>query len=104
MYELGGNPNKKNGRNETSLHSVCMASNGRNFVVQQRRAECLMLVLQWRGATLADGEVERADLAAQDESLNTGLHYCAASGLKRCVEVSVTLYMLRLIFSISCVY
>lgn len=64
-----------------------MANNGRNFVVQQRRAECLTLVLQWRGATLADGEVERSDLASQDDKLNTGLHYCAASGLKRCVEV-----------------
>ena len=72
-----------------------MAVNGRNFVVQQRRAECLMLVLQWRGATLADGEIERVELGAQDEKLSTGLHYCAASGLKRCVEVSNIPYYSR---------
>ena len=67
MYELGGNPNKKNARDETSLHCVCMALNGRNIAIQQRRLECLSLILQWRGATLKDGEVEKADLGAQDE-------------------------------------
>ena len=66
--ELGGNPNKKNARNETSLHSVCMVLNARlNYAIQQRRLECLSLILQWRGATLENGEVERIDLSTQDE-------------------------------------
>ena len=34
---------------------------------QQRRIECLLLILQWRGATLKDGEIEKVDLGAQDE-------------------------------------
>ncbi|XP_064646454.1 ankyrin repeat and IBR domain-containing protein 1-like isoform X2 [Lineus longissimus] len=89
LYELGGNPNKKNTRNETSLHSVCMVANTRSFTVQQRRLECLTLILQWRGATLKEGDVEKIDIGAQDEKMNTALHYAAASGLTRCVELLV---------------
>ena len=37
LYELGGNPNKKNSRNETSLHCVCTAQNAQTFTQQQRR-------------------------------------------------------------------
>jgi hypothetical protein len=46
---------------------VCIFPQTNNFVVQQRRSECLALILQWRGATLQDGEVEKVDLGAQDE-------------------------------------
>ena len=67
LYEHGGNPNKKNNHNETSLHGVCQSAQARNFVVQQRRAECLTMILQWRGATLKDGEIEKIDLATRDE-------------------------------------
>ena len=68
LNELGGNPNKRNGRNETALLCVCMVPSARlNYAIQQRRLECLSLVLQWRGATLENGEVERVDLSAQDE-------------------------------------
>ncbi|XP_074650800.1 ankyrin repeat and IBR domain-containing protein 1-like isoform X2 [Tubulanus polymorphus] len=94
LYELGGNPNKKNARNESALHCVCMVSNHRpytalSFTILQRRLECLTLILQWRGAVLKDGELEKVDIAAQDEKLNTALHYAAASGLRRCVELLV---------------
>ncbi|ELU11727.1 hypothetical protein CAPTEDRAFT_112704 [Capitella teleta] len=90
LFELGGNPNKKNNRNETALHGICIFPQCNNFVLQQRRSECLALILQWRGATLQDGEVEKVDLGAQDEKQNTALHYAAASGLKRCVELLVS--------------
>ncbi len=44
-----------------------MALNCYSIALQQRRLECLTLILQWRGAKLRDGEVEKVDLAAQDE-------------------------------------
>ena len=68
LYELGGNPNKKNARNETALHSVCLTSvSCRTYALQQRRLECLMLILQWRGPKLANGEYERVQLDTCDE-------------------------------------
>ncbi|XP_046380179.1 ankyrin repeat and IBR domain-containing protein 1-like isoform X2 [Haliotis rufescens] len=85
FLERGGNPNKTNGKKETSLHCVCMEKSTQ-FYVRQRRADSLLLILKWRGATLQEGEMEKADLAAQDEKKNTSLHYAAASGLKKCVE------------------
>ncbi len=33
------------------------------------RFDCLTLILQWRGATLQDGEIERVDMEALDEVL-----------------------------------
>ena len=38
-----------------------------NYAVQQRRLECMMLILQWKGPTLQDGETEKVNLGAQDE-------------------------------------
>ena len=69
LFELGGNPNKKNARNETVLHCVCAAERGATltYVQQQRRYDCLQLVLLWTGPTLADGRVEKAALPAKDE-------------------------------------
>ncbi|XP_060081495.1 ankyrin repeat and IBR domain-containing protein 1-like [Ylistrum balloti] len=91
LRELGGNPNKTNGHKETCLHCVSMEKpcHAQCYPVLRKRAECLQMLLNWRGATLKDGEVEKIDLAAQDEDLNTALHYAAASGLKRCVEMLV---------------
>ncbi|OWF51295.1 ankyrin repeat and IBR domain-containing protein 1-like [Mizuhopecten yessoensis] len=91
LRELGGNPNKTNGHKETCLHCVAMEKpcHSNCYPVLRRRADCLQMLLNWRGATLKDGEVEKIDLSAQDENLNTALHYAAASGLKRCVEMLV---------------
>lgn len=86
LFERGGNPNKTNGHKETALHCVCVEKNPQYFPVQRRRLECLLMLIQWRGPQLKDGEVEKADLAAVDEQGNTGLHYAAMSGLKSCVE------------------
>ncbi|WAR10894.1 AKIB1-like protein [Mya arenaria] len=89
LYEHGGNPNKTNGRKETALHCVCMEKHPQYYPVQRRRLECLTMILQWKGAELKDGEIEKVDLAALDEENNTALHYAAQSGLKQCVETLV---------------
>ncbi|KAL4216921.1 Ankyrin repeat and IBR domain-containing protein 1 [Mactra antiquata] len=89
LFEHRGNPNKTNGKKETALHCACMEKNPQFYSVQRRRLECLNMMLQWRGAELKDGEIERVDLAAVDEQKNTALHYAAMSGLKMCVEVLV---------------
>ncbi|RUS73894.1 hypothetical protein EGW08_018345 [Elysia chlorotica] len=89
LFSKGGNPNKTNSRKETALHCVCMESNSQSLFVCNRRAMCLNYLLKWRGAKLEEGQVEKIDLAAQDEKLNTALHYAAASGLTQCVEILI---------------
>lgn len=42
-------------------------SQAQYYPIQRKRADCLQMLLNWRGATLKDGEVEKIDLAAQDE-------------------------------------
>lgn len=54
-----------------------------------RRADCLQMILRWKGAKLDQGEYERAAIDAVDNKKNTPLHYAAASGMKACVEVSL---------------
>ncbi|BFZ21952.1 hypothetical protein BsWGS_24991 [Bradybaena similaris] len=89
LFSKGGNPKKTNARKETCLHCVCMETNAQSVHVDKRRADCLSYLLKWRGATLAEGQIEKVDLAAQDEKLNTALHYAAASGLSKCVEILI---------------
>lgn len=89
LFSKGGNPNKTNSRKETALHCVCMENNSQSLFVCNRRAMCLNYLLKWRGAKLEEGQVEKVDLAAQDEKLNTALHYAAASGLTQCVEILI---------------
>ncbi|KAM9309498.1 ankyrin repeat and IBR domain-containing protein 1-like isoform 2-T2 [Pholidichthys leucotaenia] len=96
-----GNPNKRNVHNETSLHLLCMGPQiltseaalhpriSRPYEDEQRRAECLQLILAWTGAKLDHGEYESADINATDNKKNTCLHYAAASGMKTCVELLV---------------
>lgn len=101
LLSKDGNPNKRNVHNETSLHFLCMGpliltSEGalqprisRPYEDEQRRAECLQIVLAWTGAKLDHGEYERADVNAADNKKNTCLHYAAASGMKTCVAFLV---------------
>ncbi|CAC5423953.1 ANKIB1 [Mytilus coruscus] len=91
LSEHNGNPNKTNGMKQTCLHCVCMekAEHSQVYPVMKRRAECLAMLLKWRGARLEDNETERVNLGAQDEEQNTALHYAALSGLKQCVEMLV---------------
>uniref|UniRef100_A0A673CU07 Ankyrin repeat and IBR domain-containing protein 1 n=1 Tax=Sphaeramia orbicularis TaxID=375764 RepID=A0A673CU07_9TELE len=101
LFSKDGNPNKRNVHNETSLHLLCMGpqiltSEGalqprisRPYEDEQRRAECLQIILSWTGAKLDRGEYESADINATDNKKNTCLHYAAASGMKTCVEFLV---------------
>ncbi|XP_070643255.1 ankyrin repeat and IBR domain-containing protein 1 isoform X7 [Bos indicus] len=98
LFGRDGNPNKRNVHNETSMHLLCM---GPQIMISEgalhprlarpaeddfRRADCLQMILRWKGAKLDQGEYERAAIDAVDNKKNTPLHYAAASGMKTCVE------------------
>ncbi|XP_048517886.1 ankyrin repeat and IBR domain-containing protein 1 isoform X5 [Dendroctonus ponderosae] len=89
LTDLGGNPNKRNALNETALHATCQISPNSINGSQDRRAICVQFLLHWRGAILPSGGREKVDLAAQDDTGNTALHYAAHFGLRRCVELLV---------------
>ncbi|KAL4616916.1 ankyrin repeat and IBR domain-containing protein 1-like isoform X2 [Arapaima gigas] len=99
LFNKEGNPNKRNLHNETALHLLCM---GPHILLpeavllprlahpredEQKRLECLRLILAWTGARLDRGEYERANVNAIDNKKNTCLHYAAASGMVTCVEL-----------------
>ncbi|XP_074918449.1 ankyrin repeat and IBR domain-containing protein 1 isoform X3 [Chelonoidis abingdonii] len=101
LFVRDGNPNKRNVQNETSMHLLCM---GPQIMIAEgalhprlarpseddiRRADCLQMILKWKGAKLDQGEYERAAIDAVDNKKNTPLHYAAASGMKTCVELLV---------------
>ncbi|EPY86149.1 hypothetical protein CB1_000326002 [Camelus ferus] len=101
LFGRDGNPNKRNVHNETSMHLLCM---GPQIMISEgalhprlarpaeddfRRADCLQMILRWKGAKLDQGEYERAAIDAVDNKKNTPLHYAAASGMKTCVELLV---------------
>lgn len=67
MSDLGGNPNKKNGSNETSLHAACQLTNNKTFSAMERRAACVTFIMQWRGPPVESGGREKIDVAAQDQ-------------------------------------
>ncbi|XP_064085866.1 ankyrin repeat and IBR domain-containing protein 1-like [Macrobrachium nipponense] len=89
LCDLGGNPNKKNADDESSIHCVCRVGQAKSPSAEERRATCIVMILQWRGPVMQDGEKERAQLNAQDKKGNTALHYASASGLRKCVELLV---------------
>ncbi|XP_067093821.1 ankyrin repeat and IBR domain-containing protein 1-like isoform X3 [Osmerus mordax] len=101
LFSKDGNPNKRNIHNENVLHLLCMGpqilmSEGalqprlyRPYEDEQRRAECIQIVLKWTGAKLGQGEYESANVNTTDNNKNTCLHYAAASGMKTCVELLV---------------
>lgn len=64
---MGGNPNKKNSSNETSLHMACNLAQQKSLSAQERRAACVMLLLQWRGVPLSNGDKEKISLTAVDQ-------------------------------------
>ncbi|KAI1242709.1 hypothetical protein IHE44_0000250 [Lamprotornis superbus] len=101
LFVRDGNPNKRNVHNETSMHLLCM---GPQIMISEgalhprltrpseddcRRADCLQMILKWKGAKLDEGQYERAAIDAVDNKKNTPLHYAAASGMKTCVELLV---------------
>ena len=76
LNDLGGNPNKKNGCNETVLHAACQLGAHKTFSAQERRAACVTLLLQWRGVQLNTGDREKVDLTAQDNVSRPLICFC----------------------------
>ncbi|CAG0886401.1 unnamed protein product [Cyprideis torosa] len=62
LFELAGDANIANGNDETSLHCACQLMQGKSLCAEERRTAC---------------------------EKNTALHYAAASGLFRVVELLV---------------
>ncbi|XP_072034933.1 ankyrin repeat and IBR domain-containing protein 1-like [Amphiura filiformis] len=95
-----GNPNKRNTLDQTSLHCVCMeevhrppsstSSYSQYYYSQppeKKRAECLRLIVGWKGIKMGSGEREQVDVNAVDEDGNSALHYAASSGYRSLVEM-----------------
>ncbi|XP_077363434.1 ankyrin repeat and IBR domain-containing protein 1-like isoform X2 [Festucalex cinctus] len=102
LFSKEGNPNKRNVRNETCLHVLCQGPLilllpegalsprlARPQRDEQRRADCLQMILSWTGARLEGGQYEKANVNATDNHRSTCLHYAAASGMKSCVELLI---------------
>uniref|UniRef100_A0A667WTR6 Ankyrin repeat and IBR domain-containing protein 1 n=1 Tax=Myripristis murdjan TaxID=586833 RepID=A0A667WTR6_9TELE len=102
LYSKEGNPNKRNVHNETCLHVLCQGPQilllpegalsprlARPQRDEQRRADCLQMILSWTGARLDRGQYERANVNATDNHHSTCLHYAAAAGMKSCVELLI---------------
>lgn len=68
LFELSGNPNKKNSNGQTGLHALFHGGSTRqNAALDTKlRAECLSLLLAWEGLPLPSGEAERVNLNAID--------------------------------------
>ncbi|XP_061521155.1 ankyrin repeat and IBR domain-containing protein 1 isoform X2 [Phycodurus eques] len=102
LFSKEGNPNKRNVHNETCLHVLCQGPLilllpegalsprlARPQREEQRRADCLQMLLRWTGARLEGGQYEKANVNATDNRRSTCLHYAAASGMKSCVELLI---------------
>ncbi|XP_056154424.1 ankyrin repeat and IBR domain-containing protein 1-like isoform X2 [Lampris incognitus] len=102
LFSKEGNPNKRNVHNETCLHVLCQGPQilllpegafaprlARPQRDEQRRADCLQMILSWTGARLDRGQYERANVNATDNHHSTCLHYAAAAGMKSCVELLI---------------
>ncbi|KAK1880854.1 Ankyrin repeat and IBR domain containing protein 1 [Dissostichus eleginoides] len=102
LFSKEGNPNKCNVQNETCLHVLCQGPQilllpegalsprlARPQRDEQRRADCLQMILSWTGARLEGGQYEKAKVNASDNHHSTCLHYAAAAGMKSCVELLI---------------
>uniref|UniRef100_A0A3P8WS40 Ankyrin repeat and IBR domain-containing protein 1 n=1 Tax=Cynoglossus semilaevis TaxID=244447 RepID=A0A3P8WS40_CYNSE len=102
LFSKEGNPNKRNVHNETCLHVLCQGPRilflpqgalsprlARPHRDEQRRADCLQMILSWTGARLEGGQYEKANVNATDYQSSTCLHYAAAAGMKSCVELLI---------------
>ncbi|KAM7286012.1 ankyrin repeat and IBR domain-containing protein 1 isoform X2 [Ixodes scapularis] len=88
LEDMQGDPNVRTGKGETALHLASRVPcnvHARTSSAASRRAACLALLVLWRGS-----EGETVLLDAQDQDGNTALHYAAASGIKKCVELLVS--------------
>ena len=62
----GGNPNKQNSLDQTALHMLMMVSSGTTQLVEQKRLDCLNMLLKWSGKEASDGVKERLMLDKTD--------------------------------------
>ena len=62
----GGNPNKQNSLDQTALHMLMITTSGTMPAVDQKRLDCLHMLLKWRGKAAIDGVGERLNLNATD--------------------------------------
>ena len=62
----GGNPNKQNSLDQTALHMLMMAPSGTMKSVDQRRLDCLHMLLKWNGKAANDRVKEKLKLDATD--------------------------------------
>ena len=62
----GGNPNKQNSLDQTALHMLMMTSSGKMQPVDQKRLDCLHMLLKWRGKAASDGVREQLNLDTTD--------------------------------------
>jgi len=63
-----------------------MVSSGTTQLVEQKRLDCLNMLLKWSGKEASDGVKERLMLDKTDYLKKTALHIAAASGLSLCVQ------------------
>ena len=62
----GGNPNKQNSLDQTTLHMLMMTPSGRLQAVDQKRLDCLHMLLKWKGKAASDGVREQLILDKSD--------------------------------------
>lgn len=62
----GGNPNKQNSLDQTALHMLMATSSGTIQVVDEKRLDCLHMLLKWRGIAVTHGMGEKLNLDATD--------------------------------------
>jgi ankyrin repeat protein len=87
FLEHGGNPNTANGREETSLHSICHNPDNPHL-----RLVVMNDLLKWRSLEGEDGcQPESVSINHVDGDGNAAVHYASSNGLLECVERLISL-------------
>ncbi|RWS04931.1 ankyrin repeat and IBR domain-containing protein 1-like protein [Dinothrombium tinctorium] len=112
LFDLNGNPNVTNANKQTALHLINQIPPQQkpqrknrlrltdsidpnpptvSLAIQERRAMCTAIILQWkkRGENSKENSDESLNISATDVSGNTALHYASANGLFKSVQLLV---------------